>query len=31
MTNLLTRMKNAIMADLHEVLDQKESKNPIVC
>lgn len=29
MTNLLTRMKNAIMADLHEVLDQKESKNPI--
>jgi lia operon protein LiaH len=29
MTNLLTRIKNTIMADLHEALDQKEQKNPI--
>ncbi|EIJ82149.1 phage shock protein A, PspA [Bacillus methanolicus PB1] len=29
MTNLITRIKNSVMADLHEVLDQKEQKNPI--
>jgi lia operon protein LiaH len=29
MTNLLTRLKNTIMADLHEALDKKENKNPI--
>ncbi|KIY22833.1 PspA/IM30 family protein [Mesobacillus subterraneus] len=28
MANLLTRMKNTIMADLHEALDKKERKNP---
>jgi len=27
--NLFTRIKNSIAADLHEVLDQKEQKNPI--
>lgn len=27
--NLLTRIKNTVMADLHEALDKKESKNPI--
>lgn len=30
MTNLFTRIKNTITADLHEVLDQKEKQNPIV-
>lgn len=30
MTNLLTRIKNAVVADLNEVLDQREKKNPIV-
>ena len=29
MGNLFTRMKDSITADLHEVLDQKEQKNPI--
>lgn len=29
MTNLFTRMKNTIMADLHETLDKKEKQNPI--
>ncbi|MFH7817804.1 PspA/IM30 family protein [Neobacillus thermocopriae] len=29
MANLFTRIKNTILADLHEVLDQKEKKNPI--
>lgn len=29
MTNLLTRIKNTVMADLHEALDKKENKNPI--
>jgi len=29
MSSLLTRLKNVIMADLHEILDQKESQNPI--
>ncbi|MFE8701415.1 PspA/IM30 family protein [Cytobacillus sp. FJAT-54145] len=29
MTNLFTRIKNTIMADLNEALDQKEQKNPI--
>lgn len=29
MANLLTRIKNTVMADLHEVIDQKERKNPI--
>lgn len=29
MTNLFTRIKNAILADLHSVLDEKEKKNPI--
>jgi lia operon protein LiaH len=27
--NLFTRIKNTISADLHEILDQKEQKNPI--
>jgi lia operon protein LiaH len=27
--NLLTRIKNAVLADLNEVLDKKEQKNPI--
>ncbi len=29
MTNLFTRIKNTIMADLHEAIDQKEKQNPI--
>jgi len=29
MTNLFTRIKNTITADLNEVLDQKEKQNPI--
>lgn len=29
MTNLFTRIKNTIAADLNEALDQKEKKNPI--
>jgi lia operon protein LiaH len=29
MTNLFTRIKNTIAADLHEVMDQKEKHNPI--
>ncbi|MFB5198240.1 PspA/IM30 family protein [Neobacillus sp. KR4-4] len=29
MTNLFTRIKNTITADLHEALDQKDKKNPI--
>jgi lia operon protein LiaH len=29
MGNLFTRLKNVIMADLHEMLDQKEQQNPI--
>ncbi|WHY65169.1 PspA/IM30 family protein [Neobacillus sp. SuZ13] len=29
MTNLFTRIKNTITADLHEVIDHKEKKNPI--
>jgi lia operon protein LiaH len=30
MSNLFTRLKNTIVADLNEVLEQKENKNPIV-
>ena len=30
MTNLFTRIKNTITADLHEALDHKEKQNPIV-
>lgn len=29
MTNLFTRIKNTVLADLNEALDQKEKKNPI--
>jgi lia operon protein LiaH len=29
MADLLTRIKNIIMADLHEMIDQKEKQNPI--
>lgn len=29
MTNLFTRIKNTITADLHEALDHKEKQNPI--
>jgi lia operon protein LiaH len=29
MTNLFTRIKNTITADLHEAMDQKEKQNPI--
>jgi lia operon protein LiaH len=29
MSNLFTRIKNVIMADLHEILEQKEQQNPI--
>lgn len=29
MTNLFTRIKNTVLADINEVLDQKEKKNPI--
>lgn len=29
MTNLFTRIKNTILADLHDTLDQKEKQNPI--
>lgn len=29
MTNLFTRIKDTIMADLHDAVDQKEKKNPI--
>lgn len=29
MRNLFTRMKETISADLHQLLDHKEQKNPI--
>ncbi|MCZ2846259.1 MAG: PspA/IM30 family protein [Candidatus Bathyarchaeota archaeon] len=29
MSNLFTRIKNSIFADVHEILDEKEQKNPI--
>lgn len=29
MTNLFTRIKNTVLADLHELIDEKEKKNPI--
>lgn len=29
MANLLTRIKDSMMADLHDLMDQKEEKNPI--
>ncbi|GAA0306554.1 phage shock protein A [Gracilibacillus halotolerans] len=29
MTNIFTRIKDSIAADLHELVDQKEQKNPI--
>ncbi|MEH7344625.1 PspA/IM30 family protein [Bacillus sp. JJ1532] len=29
MTNLFTRIKNTVLADINEALDQKEKKNPI--
>ncbi|MUK89958.1 PspA/IM30 family protein [Ornithinibacillus sp. L9] len=29
MTNIFTRMKDSISADLHQLMDQKEQKNPI--
>lgn len=29
MANIFTRLKNAVEADLHDVLDKKEQKNPI--
>jgi lia operon protein LiaH len=29
MANLFSRIKNSVLADLHEALDQKEQKNPI--
>ncbi|QAS53179.1 PspA/IM30 family protein [Halobacillus litoralis] len=29
MTNLFTRLKDSISADLHDALDQKEQKNPV--
>ncbi|MBM7587885.1 phage shock protein A [Bacillus pakistanensis] len=29
MTNLFTRIKNTITADFHDIIDQKEQKNPI--
>lgn len=29
MTNLFARIKNTVMADLHDALDQKEKQNPI--
>ncbi|MCP3738315.1 PspA/IM30 family protein [Rossellomorea sp. BNER] len=29
MTNLFTRIKNTISADFHDIIDQKEQKNPI--
>ncbi|WP_394237776.1 PspA/IM30 family protein [Niallia oryzisoli] len=29
MANLFTRIKNTVMADLHEAIDHKEQKNPI--
>ncbi|WP_044749282.1 PspA/IM30 family protein [Bacillus alveayuensis] len=29
MSNLLTRIKNVIMADLHDILEKKERQNPI--
>ncbi|WNS76332.1 PspA/IM30 family protein [Bacillus sp. DTU_2020_1000418_1_SI_GHA_SEK_038] len=29
MTNLFTRIKNTVLADINEVLDQKEKRNPI--
>jgi lia operon protein LiaH len=29
MTNIFTRIKDTVMADLHNALDQKEKKNPI--
>ena len=29
MTNIFTRIKESISADLHQLLDDKEQKNPI--
>lgn len=29
MSNLFTRIKNTIVSDIHEMIDQKEEKNPI--
>ena len=29
MSNLFTRLKNSISADFHQILDEKEQKNPI--
>ncbi|WP_058308779.1 PspA/IM30 family protein [Gracilibacillus massiliensis] len=29
MTNLFTRIKDSVMADLHDLMDQKEEQNPI--
>ena len=29
MANLFSRIKNTVLADLHEALDHKEQKNPI--
>ncbi|WP_163539966.1 PspA/IM30 family protein [Gracilibacillus sp. YIM 98692] len=29
MSHLLTRIKDSVMADLHDLMDQKEEKNPI--
>ena len=29
MANLFSRIKNTVLADLHDALDQKEQKNPI--
>lgn len=29
MTNIFTRIKDSVLADLHELVDQKEQKNPI--
>lgn len=29
MSNIFSRIKNAVLADLNDVLDQKEQKNPI--
>lgn len=29
MTNIFTRIKDTVLADLHQAIDEKEQKNPV--
>lgn len=29
MTNIFTRIKNSVLADIHQIIDEKEQKNPV--